>query len=133
MACYENWESYVAGRVGLAAAVDYALDIGLADIEARVSELAESLRNQLSEINAVTVHDLGERKCGIVTFDKTGEAPGDLARRLADKRMYISVTDRESAQLDFGRRGLQAIARASVHYFNTEAEIGDFCRAVAAG
>lgn len=130
---FENWESYVAGRIGLAAAVDYALDIGLADIEARVTVLAETLRNRLSEIDSITVRDLGERKCGIVTFEKTGEAPGDLARRLAAQRMYISVTDRESAQLDFGRRGLQDIARASVHYFNTEAEIGNFCQAVATG
>ena len=128
---FENWESYVAGRVGLAAAVDYALDIGLVDIEERVTELAASLRKRLSDIDAVTVHDLGERKCGIVTFDKAGEAPADLARRLAEKRMYISVTNRDSAQLDFGRRGLQAVARASVHYFNTEDEIDDFCQAVA--
>ena len=129
---FENWESYVAGRVGLAAAVDYALDIGLANIEARVTELAESLRHQLGAVDAVTVHDLGERKCGIVTFDKVGETPKNVARRLADNGMYISVTDRESAQLDFGKRGLQTVARASVHYFNTEAEIGKFCRAVAA-
>ncbi len=129
---FENWESYVAGRIGLAAAVDYALDIGLADIEARVTQLAGTLRNRLSEIDGITVHDLGERKCGIVTFDKAGETPGDLARRLADNGMHISVTDRESAQLDFGNRGLQTVARASVHYFNTEAEIGKFCRAVAA-
>jgi len=130
---FENWESYVAGRVGLAAAVDYALDIGLANIETRVIELAESLRHQLGELDAVTVHDLGERKCGIVTFDKVGEAPINVSRRLADTGMYISVTDRESAQLDFSRRGLQSVARASVHYFNTEAEIANFCRAVAAG
>lgn len=130
---FENWESYVAGRIGLAAAVDYALDIGLADIEARVAQLAETLRNRLSGIGGITVRDLGERKCGIVTFDKAGEAPEDLANRLAGKRMYISVTDRESAQLDFGQRGLQSVARASVHYFNTEAEIERFCQAVAAG
>ena len=129
---FENWESYVAGRIGLAVAVDYALDIGLADIEARVTVLAASLRNRLSEIDSITVRDLGERKCGIVTFEKTGEAPGDLARRLADQRMYISVTNRDSAQLDFGRRGLQAIARAAGYYVNSEAEMGIFCRAVAA-
>ncbi len=131
---FENWESYVAGRVGLTAAVDYALDIGLVAIEKRVTGLAETLRSRLSEIDDVTMHDLGAQKCGIVTFDKTGEAPEHLARRLvADNRINISVSYREYAQLDLGRRGLRAVARASVHYFNTEAEVDDFCKAIVIG
>ncbi len=129
---FENWESYVAGRVGLAAAVDYALNIGLVAIEGRVTGLAETLRIRLSEIDDVTLHDLGAQKCGIVTFDKVGEAPEDIAKRLiADNRINISVSYREYAQLDFGRRGLRAVVRASVHYFNTEAEVNDFCKAIA--
>ncbi len=131
---FENWESYVAGRVGLASAVDYALNIGLAAIEGRVTGLAETLRSRLSEIDDVTVHDLGAKKCGIVTFDKAGETPEDLKRRLlTDNRINISVTNRESAQLDLTRRDLRAVARASVHYFNTEAEVKDFCKAIAKG
>lgn len=131
---FENWESYVAGRVGLASAVDYALNIGVAAIEGRVIDLAETLRSRLSKIDDVTVHDLGAQKCGIVTFDKAVEEPEDLKRRLlADNRINISVTDRTSAQLDFTRRGLRAVARASVHYFNTEAEVEDFCEAIAKG
>ncbi len=131
---FENWESYVAGRVGLAVAVDYALNIGLVAIEERVISLAATLRNRLSEIDNVTIHDLGAQKCGIVTFDMAGEAPEELARRLAaDNRINISVTNRESAQLDFGRRRLRSVARASVHYFNTETEVKNFCKAVAKG
>ncbi len=130
---FENWESYVAGRVGLTVAVDYALDIGLVAIEERVTELAETLRSRLSEIDDVTMHDLGAHKCGIVTFDKAGETPEDLARRLVDNRINISVSYREYAQLDLGQRGLRAVARASVHYFNTEAEVGDLCKAIVIG
>lgn len=131
---FETFESYIAGRIGLATAVDYALNIGLVAIEERVTGLAKILRNRLSEIDNVIVHDLGVQKCGIVTFDKAGEAPEDLKRRLlADNRINISVTNRTSAQLDFSRRGLQAVARASVHYFNTETEIEEFVDAVAKG
>ena len=62
------------------------------------------------------------------------ESPEDIAKRLiADNRINISVTYREYAQLDLGRRGLRAVARASVHYFNTEAEVNDFCKAIAIG
>lgn len=128
---FENWESYVAGRVGLATAVDYAMAIGLPPIEQRVKALSEQLRRQLAELNSVRLHDLGSEKCGIVTFTKTDEDPDQLAKRLAGEGINISVSTRDSAQLDLGRRGLEAVARASVHYFNTETEIERFCAAVA--
>ena len=125
---FENWESYIAGRVGLASAVDYALSIGIPAIQQRVAMLAETLRAELSGLNGVTVHDLGAQKAGLVTFAVEGENPPETAKRLAEQRINISTSGRTSAQLDFGSRGLQALSRASVHYFNTEAEIDRFCR-----
>jgi cysteine desulfurase/selenocysteine lyase len=123
---FENWESNVAGRVGLAAAVDYALAIGLPVIEARVSTLAETLRARLADVPGVTIHDQGRRLSGIVTFVKAGEAAAELARRLAAGRVNISVSSEAYARLDLGRRKLPALARASVHYFNTEDEVVRF-------
>lgn len=128
---FETWESYVAGRIGLATAVDYALTIGLSAIEDRVTRLAERLRQHLSELGGVHVHDQGERRCAIVTFVKDGEDPSDLAKRLAAQRINISVSACQSARLDLSARGLPALARASLHYFNTDREIDAFCRAVA--
>lgn len=127
---FENWESYVAGRVGLRAAVRYALDLGLERIEARVTALAARLRERLAEVPNVTVHDLGRRRSGIVTFRKGDEAPRDLQARLSAAGINVSVSSKTSAQLDFGRRGLSQVVRASVHYFNTEAEIDAVCGAI---
>jgi cysteine desulfurase / selenocysteine lyase len=124
---FENWESYVAGRVGLVAALDYAMEIGLPNIENRISHLAGCLRAKLSDIDGVTVRDLGERKCGIVTFESTLEQPSQLARRLRSEQVNISVTEQSSARLDLGPRNIAALARASVHYFNTESEIDRVC------
>jgi len=124
---FENWESYVAGRVGLAAAVDYAREIGLPAIEERVTYLANRLRTSLSEIDGVNVRDLGTSKCGIVTFDIEGESPTDLSHRLRESGVNISVTGPETAQLDFTERDITELARASVHYLNTETEIERFC------
>jgi selenocysteine lyase/cysteine desulfurase len=127
---YENWECYVAGKIGLARAVRYTRDLGLTSIEKRVTQLAATLRDALSQVPGVTVQDLGRKKCGIVTFEKQGESAGKLAARLLDKGINVSVTDLFSARLDFTGRGLDELLRASVHYFNTENEIDRFVEAV---
>ncbi len=128
---FENWECFVAGKLGLARAVDYAMEIGLDAIEQRVSALADSLREHLTSMDGVEVRDQGERRSGIVTFTKDSESTGDLMARLRRQRINISSTPKTYAQLDLGERGLEAVARASVHYFNTEDEIERFCAAVA--
>lgn len=127
---FENWESFVAGRVGLMAAVRYARQIGLGAIEERVTTLAETLRQSLGAIKGVTVHDLGQKKCGIVTFQKAGVEPLQMAEVLRAMQINVSVSALPSARLDLGERGLQSLLRASVHYFNTENEIDRFARAV---
>jgi cysteine desulfurase/selenocysteine lyase len=123
---FENWESFVAGRIGLAAAVDYALAIGLDAIEERVIALAARLRDALAAIDGVEVLDQGERRGAIVTFRKATESATGLAARLRGQAVNISVTDTASARLDLGARGLDEIARASIHYFNTGDEIERF-------
>jgi cysteine desulfurase/selenocysteine lyase len=125
---FENWESYVAGRIGLRAAVRYALDLGLEPIRARVTMLADRLRASLAELPGVKIQDLGRVRSGIVTFTREGEQPRDIQARLRAANIGVSVSSKSSAQLDFGRRGLAQVVRASVHYFNTEDEIATFCR-----
>ncbi len=127
---YENWECYVAGRIGLARAVRYTRDLGLSLIEQRVSQLAATLRDALSQLPGVTVHDLGRKKCGIVTFQKQGESATDMAARLLEKGINVSVTDLLSARIDFAERGLDELLRASVHYYNTDNEIDRFVEVV---
>ena len=124
---FENWESYIAGRIGLAAAVDYALAIGLEAIQERVQYLAALLRNRLSEFAGIDVRDLGEQQCGIVTFTKENESASTIKQRMASHRINLSVTHARYARLDMDSRGINELARASVHYFNTEAEIDRFC------
>ncbi len=127
---FENWESFYAGRIGLAKAVEYANQIGISAIEARVTELGNRLRSRLDELNGVTTHDLGQRRCGIVTFVKDGISAPAMQQALQNKKMNISHALFTSARLDFSRRQLGDIARASVHYFNNDNEIDQFVTAV---
>ena len=128
---FENWETNVAGKIGLGVAIDYALAWGLESIWTRVSFVASALRTRLNDLPQVQVHDLGIQKCGIVTFTMDQRDPQEIARHLAGQKMNVHVSRAASTRLDMDGRGLAAVVRASVHYYNTEEEIERFCAAVA--
>lgn len=130
---FENWESNVAGRIGLKVAVRYARAVGLEHIGARVIALGQNLRDALSEVSGVTLADQGAQKCGIVTFRHVDETPEQMAARLRDAKINVSVSAEPSALLDLQGRGLKSVLRASMHYFNTPEEIARFCEVVAKG
>ncbi|GAB3132204.1 aminotransferase class V-fold PLP-dependent enzyme [Microbispora hainanensis] len=127
---FENWEGYVAGKIGLGVAAEYALSLGLDAIEERVTGLAEALRARLAAIRGVTVHDRGARRCGIVTFTVDGHDSQDVATRMSVAKVNVSVSAASSARWDFEARALPSLVRSSVHYYNTEDELDRLCEAL---
>lgn len=120
---FENWETSYAGKIGLGAAAEYALSWGVDAIGTRVTMLAESLRERLRDIDGVTVHDQGLRRCGIVTFTVDGVPAQEVQQHLAGKGVNTSVSLVDYARFDLEHRGLPDLVRASVHYYNTDAEL----------
>jgi cysteine desulfurase/selenocysteine lyase len=120
---FENWESYIAGQLGLGAAADYALKIGMQAIEADLTAKAAQLRAGLAKLRGVTVHDIGRKKGGIVTFTKDGSDAGAIKAALAERRINVSVSGASSTLFDMSARGLRELVRASVHYVNSAAEL----------
>lgn len=120
---FETWENSCATRLGLGAAIDYALGVGLDPIAARCRSLAERLRDELGAIGGVRVRDLGRELSAIVTFTIDGvEAPAVKAATAA-AAVNVSTSDPASTLLDATARRLPPLVRASPHYYNADAEI----------
>lgn len=129
---FENWETNYATKIGLGVAIDYAIGWGIDATWARVCALAASLRAQLAAIPGVTLRDIGAERCGIVTFTMDGRTPDEVQRACAARRINVSTTSVLGTRLDMEARGLAAMVRASVHYYNSEDEIARFCDVIAA-
>jgi cysteine desulfurase / selenocysteine lyase len=129
---FESWETNYAAKIGLGVAAEYALSWGLDAIEARVTALAEGLRDRLRAVDGVRIHDQGRRRCGIVTFTVDEVPAREVQRRLAESGVNTSVTYASSARFDLPRRGLPELVRASVHYYNTEDELDRLINALPA-
>jgi cysteine desulfurase / selenocysteine lyase len=129
---FETWESAAALRLGLGVAIEYALALGLERIERRVQHLAALLRERLAEVAGVTVRDLGRLRCGIVTFTHDLHSAGDVMQRLQANGIAVRTIVRSSTRIDMEQRGLDELVRASVHYYNTEAEVERLCQVLRA-
>ncbi|WP_260954371.1 aminotransferase class V-fold PLP-dependent enzyme [Pseudomonas citri] len=122
---FENWECNVAAKLGLGAAADYALAQGVEPMWQQIQQLAGYLRERLAVIPGVTVQDLGALKSGIVTFTHHGNSALQVQQWLAAqaKRINVSTSTFSSTMLDMQQRDLVAVSRASIHAYNTDAEI----------
>jgi cysteine desulfurase / selenocysteine lyase len=127
---FENWEYYVAGKLGLGAAARYACEWGLEAIAGRVGALAARLRDGLGGVEGVHVHDLGLRKCGIVSLTVDGLTSTAVAMALGERAINVSVNPGHYTRFDMQARGLEDLVRASVHYYNSEDEVDEFVDAI---
>ena len=120
---FENWEFAYALVLGLGAAAEYVLNVGLDQIEPRVKELAALCRRLLARVGGVSVLDIGPELCGIVTAALDGVDPGDAVRELRAQGVNTASSAWEYAVLDFTDKGVDGALRISPSYYNTEQEI----------
>ena len=128
---FESYEMTMAAKAGLGVAVDYCVQLGIQAIWQRILQLSGQLRAGLAALPRVTVHDKGRVLCGLVSFTVAGRSPEEVKLALKQRRINVSVSPAIWTRLDFEARGLEAVVRASVHYFNTEAEVEQLLQVVA--
>ncbi len=120
---FEFGERSYASVVGLGNALAEANALGLDAIQDRVTTLAATMRTELGAIDGVEVHDRGTEQSGIVTFSVAGHDPAAVAAHLRTVDVTVSVCPDRQAVWDLRARGLGAVVRASVHYYNDDTDL----------
>jgi cysteine desulfurase / selenocysteine lyase len=109
--------------IGLAEAVRYANEIGMANIEKHNNEIAVRLRYNLSQIPNIQLLDLGSKVCNIITFHIKGKTLAEVDAYLKANNIYFSQSLKSYAIIDYKKKGVEWAIRFSPHYFNTFEEM----------
>ncbi|MGW6915304.1 aminotransferase class V-fold PLP-dependent enzyme [Kitasatospora sp. NPDC054939] len=128
---FEEWEFPYATVLGCAAAVRYALRVGLAPVSRRTPALAAGLRELLAGIPGVRLLDRGPAPAALVTFAVDGPRPGPFKAALDARGINSALSYREFAQFDFADKDVEWCLRLSPHYYNTEDEVAAVAASVA--
>lgn len=119
---FEEWELPYALVMGSKEAINYALNIGIANIAERNRALCDILRAKLNSIE-LKVLDLGKHQSSIITIEMPGKQPNEVLEYLRAININTSTSHRSNAQIDFASKKVDWALRISPHYFNTEDEI----------
>ena len=120
----------IAGVVGLGAAVEYLETVGRARIAAREAELAGALALRLAAVPGISfLGGAPARRVPIVAFNLPGLHPHDVAT-IVDREGIAIRSGHHCAEPLHRRFGLAATARASLAFYNTEAEVDALARAL---
>lgn len=112
----------IAASIGMGAAIDYLMDIGLDQIEKREAQLADLLIQKLSDVKGLRLIGESEQRAPIASFVLEGIHASD-AGTLLDQKGIAVRTGHHCAQPLMRRFDLSATTRASLSFYNTEEEI----------
>jgi len=123
---FETSEVSFALLAGLGNALLEINRVGVERTRKTVRRLSDTIRDELLQIDGITLHDLGsaENQSGLIAFNMVGWDAFELKRRLGLKRINIGANGVPYTPLDMQARGLQSVARISVSYLNTPEDIG---------
>jgi len=127
---FETWEFAYALVLGLGAAAEYALKVGVDTAGHRAYELADYARACLAALPGVRVLDRGPELCAIVTIAIAGRDTSDIKLLLRARGINTSSPHREDAVIDMDEKQTTSALRISPHYYNTREEIDTAVEAI---
>lgn len=122
---FEAGTPNIAGFIGLGAAVDYLLSVGMAHIEARETELLAHATEELGKIEGLRIFGSAPEKAAVISFLIEGAHAHDLAT-LLDLEGVAIRSGQHCAHPLLQFFGVSATCRASFAFYNTHEEIERF-------
>ncbi len=126
---FEAGTPNIAGFVGLGAAVDYLEGVGLANVEARETELLAHATEELKKIGGLRIFGEAPDKAAVISFLVEGAHAHDLAT-LLDLEGVAVRSGQHCAHPLLQYFGVAATLRASLAFYNTHGEIEVFIAAL---
>lgn len=115
-----------AQAIALGAAINYIDNAGRLEISQREHELLAYTAEKLSALEDVSLLGNPAYRAGCLSFTVTGIHPYDLAS-LLDKQGIAVRSGNLCAQPILNSFGLESVTRVSPAFYNTKAEIDEFC------
>ncbi len=120
---FEAGTSAVAQAVGLAAAVEFVMDVGIDNIHAHEQQLVAYAMPRLAEIPGITVvGPAADQRGGVISFTLDGMHPHDIGELLGREGVCVR-TGHHCAQPLMRKLGIPATARASFACFNNTSDV----------
>lgn len=114
----ETWEASVAAVLGLGVALRELTARTVAATSRAIVDYGVELRAALALIDGVEIADPAASPSGIVTFTVPGVDARAVADQLRRRAVDTIAIPASHAQWDLGRRGYDAVVRASAHVYN---------------
>lgn len=109
--------------IGLGAALNYMMELGMANIAAHERELRDYARGRLAGLNWLTVQGNSAGKGAIFSFTLDGAAHAHDISTVLDKKGIAVRAGHHCAQPLMEHLGVTATARASFGLYNTKSEV----------
>jgi cysteine desulfurase / selenocysteine lyase len=126
---FEAGTGNIADAVGLGAALDYVMKIGMEVIGRYEHDLLVYGTKVLAEIPGLRLIGTAAEKAGVLSFVLDGIAPQDVGKALNQDGIAVR-SGHHCAQPILRRFGLEATVRPSLAFYNTHAELDQLAQSV---
>lgn len=113
----------IVQQIGMGVALDYMMDLGMANIAAHERRLRDYARDRLAGLNWLNVQGNSASKGAIFSFTLEGAAHAHDISTVLDKRGIAVRAGTHCAMPLMEHLGVGATCRASFGLYNTEAEV----------